>query len=78
MCEKLPAYWRCLLLTGARLTMGGSTVVDDLLQANLRQEEETARTAEQSAEELLKKAMRAEQPEGEGLIDKVKRLKDRL
>ena len=65
-------------LTGARLTMGGSTVVDDLLQANLRQEEETARTAEQSAEELFQKAMRAEQPEGEGLIDKVKRLKDRL
>jgi ferritin-like metal-binding protein YciE len=61
------------LLTGARLTMERSIVVDDLLQTNLRQEEETARAAEQSAEELLQKALRAEQPEGEGLIDKVKR-----
>jgi hypothetical protein len=47
--------------------------VDNLLQTNLRQEEETARTAEQSAEELLQKALQAQQPEGEGLIDKVKR-----
>ena len=66
------------LLTGARLMMGQSVAVDDLLQTNLRQEEETARTAEQSAEELFQKAMQAEQPEGEGLIDKVKKLRDRL
>jgi len=66
------------LLTGARLMMGQSLAVDNLLQTNLRQEEETARTAEQSAGELFQKAMQAEQPEGEGLIDKVKRLKDRF
>lgn len=66
------------LLTGARLMVGRSVVVDDLLQTNLREEEEAARTAEQSAEELLQKALRAEQPEAEGLIDKVKKLKDRL
>ena len=61
------------LLTGAQLMMGQTLAVDDLLQTNLRQEEETARTAEQSAEELLQKAIQAEQPEVEGLIDKVKR-----
>jgi ferritin-like metal-binding protein YciE len=61
------------LLTGARLMMGQSVAVDNLLQMNLQQEEETARTAEQSAEELLQKALQAQQPEGEGLIDKVKR-----
>jgi ferritin-like metal-binding protein YciE len=61
------------LLAGARLMMGPSVVVDDLLQTNLRQEEETARTAEQSAPELLQKAVQAEQPEGEGLIDKLKK-----
>lgn len=66
------------LISGARMMMGQSMVVDSLLQTNLRQEEETARTAEQSAEELLQEAMRAEQPEGEGLLDKVKKLKDRL
>jgi ferritin-like metal-binding protein YciE len=66
------------LLTGVRLMMGQSVAVDDLLQTNLQQEEETARTAEQSTGELLQRAMQAEQPEGEGLIDKVKRLKDRL
>ena len=61
------------LLTGARLMMGQSLAVDELLQTNLRQEEETARTAEQSAGELLQIAMQAEHPEAEGLIDKVKR-----
>jgi ferritin-like metal-binding protein YciE len=61
------------LVAAARLMMGRSMAVYDLLQTNLRQEEETARTAEQSAGELLQKAMQAEQPEGEGLIDKVKR-----
>jgi ferritin-like metal-binding protein YciE len=66
------------LLTGARMMMGPSVAVDDLLQTNLRQEEETARTAEQSAGDLLQKAMQSEQPVREGLIDKVKRLKDRF
>src|SRR3712207_6183779 len=47
------------LLTGARLVMGQSAAVD-LLEVNLRQEEETAQIAEQSAETLLQKAMRAE------------------
>ena len=60
------------LLTGAQLMMGQSTVVD-LLNENLQQEEETARIAEQSAGELFRKAMRAEEPEGEGLMDKVKK-----
>jgi ferritin-like metal-binding protein YciE len=66
------------LLTGARLLMGQQTVAVDLLEANLRQEEETAQIAEQSAETLLQKAMQAEMPEAEGLIDKIKRVKDRL
>jgi ferritin-like metal-binding protein YciE len=65
------------LLTGARLMMGQTTAVD-LLEANLRQEEETAQIAEQSAETLLQKAMQAEMPEAEGLVDKIKRVKDRL
>src|SRR5918995_4082604 len=64
------------LLTGARLMMGQPTAVD-LLEANLRQEEETAQIAEQSAETLLQKAMQAEMPEAEGLVDKIKRVKDR-
>jgi ferritin-like metal-binding protein YciE len=65
------------LLTGARLVMGQPTAVD-LLEKNLRQEEQTAQIAEQSAETLLQKAMRAEMPEAEGLVDKIKRVKDRL
>ena len=65
------------LITAARLMMGQSMVVDNLLETSLRQEEETAQIAEQSAEELLREAMQAEQPEGEGLLDKVKKLKDR-
>lgn len=44
------------LIPGARLMMGQSMVVDD----------------------LLREAARAEQPEGEGLLDKAKKLKDRL
>jgi len=59
------------LLSEARLLMGRSMAVDDLLQTNLQQEEETARIAEQSAEKLLQKAM--QRPEGEGLIDKVRK-----
>lgn len=63
------------LISGARLMMGQSIVVDNLLQTNLQQEEETARAAEQSAGELFQKALQAEQPEEEGLIDKIKKLK---
>lgn len=66
------------LITAARLMMGQSMVVENLLETNLRQEEETAQIAEQSAEGLLQEAMQTEQPEGEGLLDKVKRLKDGL
>lgn len=66
------------LISGARLMMGQSMVVDDLLQTNLQQEKETAQIAEQSAEGLLLEAMQAEQPEGEGLMDKVKKVKDRV
>jgi ferritin-like metal-binding protein YciE len=66
------------LISGARLMMGQSMVVDDLLQTNLQQEEETAQIAEQSAEGLLLEAMQAEQPEGEGLMDKVKKVKDNV
>lgn len=66
------------LITGARLMMGQSIIVDNLLEANLRQEEETAQIAEQSAEKLLQKAMQAEAPEQEGLIDKINRAKDRF
>jgi ferritin-like metal-binding protein YciE len=65
------------LLTDARLVMGQSAAVD-LLEANLRQEAAAAQIAEQSAETLLQKAMQAEMPEAEGLIDKIKRVKDRL
>lgn len=66
------------LLTGARLIMGQQSMAVDLLEANLWQEEETAQIAEQSAETLLQKAMQAQMPEAEGLVDKIKRVKDRL
>ncbi len=52
--------------------------MENLLEANLQQEEETAQIAEQSAEELLQKAMRAEAPEQEGMVDKINRLRGRL
>ncbi len=58
------------LVTGAQL-MRQSKVVD-LLNANLEQEEETAQIAEQSAEKLLQTAMEAEEPEPEGLVDKIR------
>ena len=57
------------LITGARLM--GQTEIVDLLEQNLRQEEETAQIAEQSAQELLQKAQQGEEQE-EGLIDKAK------
>jgi ferritin-like metal-binding protein YciE len=66
------------LISGARLMMGQSVAVDSLLQTNLRQEEETAQAAEQSAQKLLQRAIQAEQPEEEGLLDKLNQVKDRL
>lgn len=63
------------LISGARLMMGRSMAVDNLLKTNLRQEEETAQIAEQSAEVLLQEAMQAEQPKREGLLDKINKLK---
>jgi ferritin-like metal-binding protein YciE len=65
------------LIDGARLMMGRSMAVD-LLEANLRQEEQTAQRAEASVNELLRKALQAEAPEPEGPIDKIKKVRDRL
>jgi ferritin-like metal-binding protein YciE len=58
------------LVTAAHLM--GQTEVERLLRGNMQQEEETARIAEQSAEELLQKAMQGEQGEEEGLINRAK------
>ena len=61
------------LVTGANLM--GQTEIERLLKENMQQEEETARTAEQSAQELLQKAMQEEggqQVEEKGLMDKAK------
>ncbi len=58
------------LITGAQ-QIGQQEEVVNLLNENLRQEEETAQTAEQSAPELIQKAMQQEGQE-EGLIDKAK------
>ena len=58
------------LVTGARLM--GQTEVERLLRENMQQEEETARIAENSAEELLQKAMQEGGQEEQGLIDKAK------
>jgi ferritin-like metal-binding protein YciE len=49
----------------------GQTEAVNLLNENLRQEEETARIAERNAGELIQKAMHSEGQE-EGLIDKAK------
>ncbi len=57
------------LITAAELM--GHTEAKNLLDENLRQEEETAQTAERSANELLQKAMQS-QEQGEGLVDKAK------
>lgn len=56
------------LLAGARLV--GQNEIVDLLEQNLKQEEQTAHIAEQSAQELLQRAQQGE--EEEGLIDKAK------
>jgi ferritin-like metal-binding protein YciE len=59
------------LVTAAQLM--GQTEIERLLRENMQQEEETARIAEQSAEELLSKAMQeGEQGEEQGLVDKAK------
>ena len=60
------------VVTGAQLM--GQTEMADLLDQNMRQEEETARIAERSMGELLRKAQQAEKGK-EGLMNKVK---DRL
>ncbi|MDP9411326.1 MAG: DUF892 family protein [Actinomycetota bacterium] len=58
------------LVTGANLM--GQTEIERLLRENMQQEEETARIAEQSAEELLRKAMQGGEQEEQGLMDKAK------
>ncbi len=61
------------LVTGAQLM--GQTEIERLLRENMDQEEETARIAENSAEELLQKAMQEggqQEQQEEGLIDKAK------
>jgi ferritin-like metal-binding protein YciE len=59
------------MFTGAQLM--GRTEIANLLEQNMRQEEEAARIAERSAAELLQKAQPTkEQGEQEGLIDKAK------
>jgi ferritin-like metal-binding protein YciE len=57
------------LMTGAKLM--GQTGIANLLNENLQQEEDTAQIAEQSASQLLQKAMQAREQE-EGLMDKAK------
>ncbi len=58
------------LITGACLM--GQDRVTNLLERNLQQEEEAARIAERSAEELLRKAQHAEEQEDQGLVEKAK------
>ena len=59
------------MFTGAQLM--GRTEIANLLEQNMRQEEEAARIAERSVAELLQKAQPTkEQGEQEGLIDKAK------
>lgn len=66
------------LITGAQ-QMGQQEEVVNLLQQNLQEEEETARIAEQSAPDLIQKAMmgqqeedKGQQEEDKGLVDKIK------
>lgn len=61
------------LVTGAQLM--GQSEVQRLLSENMQDEEQTAQTAEQSAEELLRTAMQEEgkEPSGEkGIVEKAK------
>lgn len=57
------------MFTGAQLM--GQTEIANLLEQNMRQEEEAARIAERSIGDLLRKAQRAEEQE-KGLVDKAK------
>lgn len=57
------------MVTGAQLM--GQAEVADLLEANMRQEEQTAEIAENSSQELLQKAQQSGGEE-QGLIDKAK------
>lgn len=52
------------LVSGAQLM--GQTEIERLLRENMQQEEETARIAESSAEELLQKAMQESGQQEEG------------
>jgi ferritin-like metal-binding protein YciE len=59
------------LVTAANLMV--QSEIERLLRENMQQEEETARIAEQSAEELLSKARQeGDQGREEGLINKAK------
>jgi ferritin-like metal-binding protein YciE len=58
------------LVTAANLM--GQTEIKRLLRENMVQEEQTARIAEQSAEELLRKAIQGGGQQGQGLMDKAK------
>jgi ferritin-like metal-binding protein YciE len=61
------------LIVGAQQM--GQTEVVDLLNGNLREEEETARIAVQSTPELIRKALGQEgqqEEEDKGLVDKAK------
>jgi ferritin-like metal-binding protein YciE len=58
------------LITAANLM--GQTEVERLLRENMQQEEEAARIAERSAEELLQKATQEAEQGEKGLMDKAK------
>jgi ferritin-like metal-binding protein YciE len=58
------------LVTAANLM--GQTEIERLLRENMDQEEQTATIAEQSAEELLSKAMQGGEQQEQGLMDKAK------
>src|SRR5215218_3447973 len=59
------------LITGAQ-QMGHQEEVVNLLNQNLQEEEQTAQIAEQSAPNLIQKAMMGQQEEEKGLIDKAR------
>jgi ferritin-like metal-binding protein YciE len=56
----------------AAANLMGQTEIERLLRENMDQEEQTARIAEQSAEELLQKAMKEGEQQEQGLMDKAK------
>ena len=55
------------LITAANLM--GQTEVEHLLRGNMQQEEEAARIAERSAEELIQKATQEAEQGEKGLMD---------